>query len=393
MRGVKLKIVLIVLLFCNGVLRLYGQADTTKMLINNLDSLRIVEVESQNFRIMPYVAPSYTPETEVLFTAGGLITFKTQRLNSLLNRSSVPFSIGYSTNGAFSLNVQNVVYLTDDDIRGIGELIYKDMPDNYWGVGYQNGLANEKSSAITGYHRRYWRFYEKVMFRTKNDLFVGGVIDINGTKATKLNDWMTEDENIKDNGTYINNNGIGVAVEYDTRDFVQNAYKGVFLSASLVFFEPYFGGNSDFKVLELDYRQYKMIKRERRTLAWNVKSRFAYGEEVPWSDMAMLGGMFNMRGYTLGRFRDRLALSATTEYRHMFQRRTLNKAGNYNSRFGYVAWVALGTVSPDLGHIEGVLPNAGLGLRFELQPRMNIRFDYGFGKDETGAYVTFSEAF
>ncbi|MCU4164301.1 BamA/TamA family outer membrane protein [Marinilabiliaceae bacterium A049] len=387
------KLTMVVILLFYISLSVVGQQDSTNLIINNIDSLRIAKIEHKNYRIMPYLAPAYTPETEYLLTAGGLITFKTQRWNNLLNRSSIPFSFGYSSTGAISVNIQNVIYLTDDKIRMLGEFLYKDMPDNYWGVGYDNGINIEKSPANTGYQRIYWRFFEKFMFRTFSDLFIGAVVDMNGTEATQLNARMLTDEYVLSNGTGINNTGIGLAVEYDTRDFVQNAYKGVFLSASMVFFQSYLGGNTKFKALEVDYRQYLKIKRERRTLAWNVKSRFSFGDEVPWTDMAMLGGPFNMRGYTIGRFRDQNALSMTTEYRHMFKRRTLNKRGNYNSRLGYVAWLGAGTVSHSINEFNGWLPNGGLGLRLELQTRMNMRFDYGVGKGEAGAYVTFSEAF
>eukprot|EP00975_Prorocentrum_lima_P050360 10543768-Prorocentrum_lima.AAC.1 len=38
-----------------------------------------------------------------------------------------------------------------------------------------------------------------------------------------------------------------------------------------------------------------------------------------------------------------------------------------------------------MGKIEGVLPNAGVGLRIEVQPRMNVRLDFGrnFANDQT----------
>ena len=34
-------------------------------------------------------------------------------------------------------------------------------------------------------------------------------------------------------------------------------------------------------------------------------------------------------------------------------------------------------MGPTPGKIEGVLPNLGLGLRIEVQPRMNVRLDFG----------------
>ena len=34
-------------------------------------------------------------------------------------------------------------------------------------------------------------------------------------------------------------------------------------------------------------------------------------------------------------------------------------------------------MGPNPTKIEGVLPNAGVGLRIEVQPRMNVRLDIG----------------
>lgn len=372
----------------------YAQRDTSRFSWrNNIDTLRFAEIENESFKITPYVAPSYSPELSVLFTAGGLITFKAQKYNNLLNLSSIPFSVGYSTNGAFTLNVQNVIYWGTDQIRTTGEFIIRDMPDNYWGVGYDNGLDAEKSAEKTGYKRRYWRFYERMMVRSWGDFFAGGMVDFNGTKASDLNPNMLVDENVLRDGTQLVNTGLGLVLEYDTRDFMQNAYEGIYLSAGITFFEEAFGGNSSFRAFEFDYRQYQTLVRPRRTLAWQLKSKYCFGNSVPWSDMAMLGGPFNMRGYTLGRFRDKHMNTITVEYRHMFKRKTINKKGNYNSRLGYVVWAAAGSISPSYQFNYTMLPNVGAGLRFEIQPKMNVRFDYGFGKGESGAYVTISEAF
>jgi len=39
------------------------------------------------------------------------------------------------------------------------------------------------------------------------------------------------------------------------------------------------------------------------------------------------------------------------------------------------------------------MPNFGVGYRFEVQPRMNVRFDFGVGRDNFGFYFNFTEAF
>ena len=59
------------------------------------------------------------------------------------------------------------------------------------------------------------------------------------------------------------------------------------------------------------------------------------------------------------------------------------------------AWGGCGFMGPTPGKIEGVLPNLGLGLRIEVQPRMNVRLD--FGRDMVNKqnlfYFNMTEAF
>jgi hypothetical protein len=43
--------------------------------------------------------------------------------------------------------------------------------------------------------------------------------------------------------------------------------------------------------------------------------------------------------------------------------------------------------------LENTLPVVGLGYRFALQPRINLRIDAGFGRDSFGFYLNVTEAF
>ena len=81
------------------------------------------------------------------------------------------------------------------------------------------------------------------------------------------------------------------------------------------------------------------------------------------------------------------------EYRHMFNRKKLNKKGNFDSRFGFVTWIGTGALGDNLGNLSHFIPAIGAGLRFEVQPRMNIRVDMGWGIDSNGFYISFNEAF
>ena len=59
-----------------------------------------------------------------------------------------------------------------------------------------------------------------------------------------------------------------------------------------------------------------------------------------------------------------------------------------------MTWVGTGFLGDEGYRNSSVLPNAGVGYRFEVQPRMNARLDFGFGADGAqGFYISFLEAF
>jgi hypothetical protein len=82
-----------------------------------------------------------------------------------------------------------------------------------------------------------------------------------------------------------------------------------------------------------------------------------------------------------------------TEYRHMFGRNSPNSRGDMYGPFGFVVWTGTGSVAEKMDGFTNWLPNAGVGLRFEVVKRMNLRIDYGIGENSQGFYFSFNEAF
>ena len=99
--------------------------DPTEKTSDQLDSLHQIQSKDKNFMFTPYVAPTYTPELELLFTAGGLMSFKLQKDNQFVDRSSIPFSVGYSTNESISLTVLPYIYGKTDKMRLLTMLFYQ----------------------------------------------------------------------------------------------------------------------------------------------------------------------------------------------------------------------------------------------------------------------------
>lgn len=357
----------------------------------NIDSLRIIKYEGKNFKFTPFAAPSYSPELQVLISAGGLMTFSLQKENPLVSRSSIPFSVGYSSNGSITGNVRANIFGRNDKWRLVADYWFKNMPDQYWGVGYEKAINVPESDSTTRYDRDWIKFTARFGFSIGQHFYFGPILDINETIASNINERMAQDPDYLLTGPVSRNSGIGLLMQFDSRDFATNAYKGVYINLEYIFYRDYLGGKNDFTIRGLDYRQYIQLK-ERRILAWELRSQTTTPDS-PWTEKSMIGSPWDLRGYFWGRFRDNFMNFALVEYRHMFSRKKPNKAGSYNSRSGFVIWTGHGAVGPELTRNLNWIPNIGAGYRFEVQNRMNLRIDYGIGKDSQAVYFSFNEAF
>ena len=385
-------ILLITLLSAN----LFSQEQDTvykkKNFWQRMDSIKNWKLDKGRATFTPFIAPSYTPETSVMLTAGGLFTFKIKPDNKLLSRSSVPFSIGYSTNGSLLVSIKANIYGLSDKLRFTGEYWNKNMPDNYWGVGYEKGRYTPKSETTTAYHRNWQQFKFKIAYQLIPKFYAGINYDYNSTVATYINPVMAVDSDYLKHGSDVFNSGIGLVLRYDSRDFPENAFKGILFEFSGTGYGKHTRSNNIFEVGEVDYKQYQTILRKGNTLAWEVKTRYSTGD-IPWTDLSMVGTPFDLRGYIWGNYRDRTMAFVLTEYRYMLPRKTANARGELFGPFGFVVWAGTGSVGKDYGNLIHWLPNGGLGLRFEIQERMNVRIDYGRGVDSSAFYINFTEAF
>ena len=369
-----------------------GNEEEVLPVIIKKDSTVVGELDLKNVKFTPFIAPTVSPEVGTMLVGGGLVSFKIDKESKILQRSSIPFSFGYSTNGSSNFNVKPSLFFKNDKNRISGDISMKDMPDNYWGVGYDAAREPSEPDSTTNYRRNWWQVYLKYVHQFKNNIFGGLLFDYNQTKATDLNPKMQEDKHVREFGTFIRNWSLGLLFQYDSRDLTINAYDGLLLEVSSNFYRSEADTKPNYQIMVIDYRQYEQIKRPGRTLAWQVKTRMG-NHNVPWTEMSQLGTPFDLRGYLWGRYRDKNMLFGIMEYRHMFMRKTPRKDGNMMSRFGFVTWLAAGSVADVYSEMTNWLPNAGVGLRFEVQKRMNARFDFGVGDDSAAFYISFNEAF
>ena len=187
--------------------------------------------------------------------------------------------------------------------------------------------------------------------------------------------------------------GVGFLLTYDSRDIPANAYKGIYLDFRGLMYQKFLGGDNNFYRLEVDYRQYKKVG-NRKVIAWTAQTKNVFGD-VPMNQYALSGTPFDLRGYYMGQYRDKSSHVVLAEYRQMFNTDKSTWVKRMLHHLGFVAWGGCGFMGPTMGKIEGVLPNAGVGLRIEVQPRMNVRLDFGrnFANDQSLFYFNMTEAF
>ncbi|BDC97751.1 BamA/TamA family outer membrane protein [Persicobacter psychrovividus] len=354
---------------------------------NPSDSLTHQQSEKpeKNLKFSILGGPGYTPDFGPLIGGSMLFTFKTNPDDSLINRSNVPVAFAWLINGGFNTVIRPQLFFNQDRFRIFGSFVLKNNVENYYGVGYENNKSQVRSDSTTAYASVALNFNPVFLFRwQESDFFIGPQIDISKTNITDpANDlWQSDSLYIAQGGTEagaeFTNVGLGFQVSYDTRDFPANATKGLYFTASALFYERFYGSDYRFQSYQFEYRQYKALPflGERRNLAWTVANTTVSGD-VPWTSMAMLGSPFDLRGYYLGQFRDQSTSYAILEYRHMFNFNKDRWAGRFFSKFGFATWGGMGAVGPTPFDVEGWLPNFGAGLRIEVQPRMNFRMDIG----------------
>lgn len=338
--------------------------------------------------------PSYTPEAS--FGVGGavLASFKMNKRDTISQRSFLPVGLNLSVNGTIVVAGAGTFFFNENKFRIYANYGYRNEPAHYYGIGIEEADNTLRSDSTTKYHRSYFQLYPRFVWEIRPNFYVGGLFDLNFTNTTDINSEMAEDPYfLKYKSKYLNV-GIGGLVQYDTRDDVATPSRGLLLSSNFKLFGKYLGGAYNYEILELEYRQFKNIFRPRSTLAWIAKTQIGFGD-IPYSELPTFGSPFDLRGYYIGKYRDKSMAYGIVEYRHMLGSMEKYKSGNFWAKCGFVVWGGTGTVGETPFDWNKWKFNFGAGIRFQMQPGKNFRLDIGKGVGESGVqvYMNMTEAF
>ena len=347
--------------------------------------LRKQKVARRNLHYNILGGPSYTPDFGAVLGGSALMTFRMNPSDTTQLRSVVPMAIAFMFNGGINLFSKPQLFFKGDRFRIFGKFSYKNTEENFYGIGYNTNKDYVRSDSTSKYRYSGVQINPWFLFRLGNSNIFAGK-------------FLVDEPSYKEAGGTANgynnfNSGLGFLLTYDSRDVPANAYRGMYLDFRGMMYAKFIGSDQTFYRLEIDYRQYKSLGK-RRVLAWTAQTKNVFGD-VPLTQYALTGTPFDLRGYYMGQYRDKSSHVVMAEYRQMLNTDCSTWVKRMLNHIGFVAWTGCGFMGPTPGKIEGVLPNYGVGLRIEVQPRMNVRLDLGKNtvNNQMLFYFNMTEAF
>lgn len=335
----------------------------------------------QKFIAAPVV--TFSPETSLAFGTGAKYLFKFNGSGEETRASNIPMSIRYTLNNQFIFYSGFEVFTNQEKWVIEGNLLFQNYPRLFYGLGRNSAKENELEY-------NYYQFLAEPIFLKQlftRYLFIGAglryntIFDVEYENETTINlDQITGFEG-------STSSGIEAAVLYDSRNNILNAENGWYVEATYGVYGELLGGTHEFQLTRFDIRHFLGLTEEGKDiLGFQLLGRFSSGD-VPFNELALLGGNELMRGYREGRYVDRHLIAGQMEYRKSFG----------DSRWGAVAFLGGGDVSNAVSgfKLKNFRPNYGAGIRFKLDKteNLNLRFDYGIGQDSNYFYFTIAEAF
>ena len=332
--------------------------------------------EHKKFDFSIIGGPHYSTDTKlgIGLVAAGL--YRANANDTLLPPSNVSLFGDVSTVGFYMLGIRGTHIFPQDKYRADYTIYFYSFPCKFWGMGYDMGDDDSNKSDMKRWQAR---FKASFLFHLGDNLYLGPMVSYDYVIGRRIE--RPELLNGMDQHTW--NIGAGFSAVYDTRDVLTYPHRGFYINLSQCFRPRFMGNDYAFGTTELQVDAYQRVWKG-AILAEDFRTMLNFGNPS-WGMMALLGNSNSMRGYYEGRYRDKHKMEAQVELRqHIWKRNSLT------------TWVGAGTVFHKFSEMRSrhILPNFGIGYRWEFKKNVNVRLDYGFGKaGQTGFLFSINEAF
>ena len=332
-------------------------------------------------KLINYPTLAYSPETNWEFGVSSLYVYSAKR--NLKNRlSEVKAFTFFTLENQYGLWLDHAVYTNKNKWFLYGRARYQSFPLLYFGIGPDS--PSEYLSRIDG---QYILLRERLLRETFPSLYIGLELDYQ-----RLNNVKYVDQSLGSSppsvGSYGSSNlGLGLGVLYDNIHNALNPRKGIYSEWAFLKYSQTLGSDFNMTSYIIDNRIYKPIKKN-TVLAFQLYGQFTLGNP-PFNMLSLMGGESLMRGYYLGRYRDKHLIAGQVEYRIL--------PFDFSKRWGASVFVAAGEVfsEDNIFQINRLLPTGGFGVRYLVFPEKDIytRIDISFTGEGRGVYFFIGEAF
>ncbi|MDO1448077.1 BamA/TamA family outer membrane protein [Rhodocytophaga aerolata] len=333
-------------------------------------------------QFIAYPTLAYSPETGLEIGVSSLYLYYARK--DTTNRLSEVAAFTFITlERQYGLWLDHALYTHQNKWFVLGRLRFQRFPLLYYGIGPQ---TPSQYQAVVDANAILLR--ERFLRKVKGSFYAGLEVDyqqLTNVSFERNPEFVDQPNPVGSEGS--RNLGIGLGLVYDNRHNVLNVRHGFFAETGFLRYTRALGSNYTFTNFFFDTRYFHPIARK-QVLATQVFALFNNGN-VPFNQLALLGGESVMRGYYLGRYRDKNLIASQVEYRWL--------PFPFSKRFGGTLFVGAGNVAPGLGEFrfQSVKVSGGGGLRFLLFPKKDVftRLDFAFSKESNGFYIFIGEAF
>lgn len=336
-------------------------------------------------QLIVYPTLAFAPETSWEIGMSGLYVYFANR--DTTNRLSEINAFSFFTlENQYGFWLDHAIYSDQNRWFFLGQARIQSFPLFYHGIGIdtpEEYVARVEANQIS--------IKERVLRKLMNSFYIGFEFDIQRLASTDFILADTESMNFElplgnQGSTSI---GLGLGLILDNRHNVLNVRKGIFSELAFLHYDTAWGSTNEFTSIISDTRLYRPVGNN-NVLAFQLLGQFKSGD-VPFNQLALMGGESIMRGYYLGRYRDRNQLASQIEYR------ILPLPFNFTDRIGMAVFAGAGSVFNEFDHLNtsNFVFSGGVGLRFLLFPKKDIwtRLDFALTEEGTGFYLFIGESF
>lgn len=308
-------------------------------------------------------AVTYSPETNLGLGFRALKVFRRANAQDSLTRpSSLPITFLYTLNQQTFATAELRLWRRENRAYLNTRVELSDYPFRFFGIG--NTTQTDEI-----YATRYAYFHIKYEKKVARGLYIGPRYEFRADDIyEKMEQGLLASGQIAgSNGQLLS--GLGLVLNYDTRENIFQPIQGVFHQFSYMSFQRYFGSNFTFSQYQLDMRKYLEVH-PRHVLVGQAWLSFTAGNPT-FQHISLIGGSERMRGFFEGKYRDLHAMVYQTEYRLPVYR-----------KLGLVVFGNAGQVASTLKgfSLQRFSYGGGIGFRYKLNDEgLNIRFDIGVG--------------